>query len=297
MRTGETLLNLARAAGPRPLFIVGTGKNVGKTVAMRAVAQAAARQGLRLGLTSMGRDGEAFDEADALAKPRLFLSPGTIIATARGLLPRHPASEMLALTPWTTAAGNVAIARVREAAHYELAGPAAASAMRACVAALHDLGCDQIVVDGALDRLAAIAGVNAAVILAAGASASRTPEESAADAGALCARLKLPPPDPDRPLLRVEGALTPARAAALFGESRQIVVADPTRIAATGRPLSAMLSRLDLRCERPIRLVAATVASVGRDRYFEPQNYARAIARACGVPVFDVYAGSMTVAA
>lgn len=299
MRVGEKLLDLAREGGCRSLFVVGTGKNVGKTVAMRAIAGAAVARGLRVGMTSIGRDGEAVDASDALAKPRLFLQPGTVVATARNLLPQHPASELIDLTPWSTAAGPVIFARVRAAGHYELAGPATAAGVRACVRRFADLGCDQIVVDGALDRVAALAGGNDAVIVSAGASAARTMEEAVDEVRALVLRLRVPGADPDAPLVRIAGALTAADAARLvsLGETRQVVVRDPTQIALSGKALLGVRQRLDLRCERPLHVVAATVASIGRDRYFEPREFARAVAAATGLPTFDVYAAAMVSAA
>lgn len=299
MKIGEALLDLARGGGQRSLFVVGTGKNVGKTVAMRAIADAAAARGLRTGLTSIGRDGEAIDVADALAKPRLFLPPGAVVATARNLLPAHPASELLDFTPWTTASGPIVLARVRRAAHYELAGPATAAGIRACVKRFAELGCDQIVVDGALDRVAALAGGDDAVIVAAGASAARTMEEAVDDIRALAARLRVAGVDERAPLVRVEGALTAAAAARLAAqnEKRQVVVRDPTQIAIAGKALLGVFSRLDVRCERPLHVVAATVASIGADRYFEPREFARAVAAATGLPAFDVYANTMVSAA
>ncbi|HET6895779.1 MAG TPA: hypothetical protein VFH72_10405 [Candidatus Baltobacteraceae bacterium] len=292
-------MELARAGGCSSLFVVGTGKNVGKTVAMRAIADAATARGLRLGMTSIGRDGEAVDISDALAKPRLFLRPGTIVATARNLLPPHPASELLDFTPWTTASGAVILARVRDAAYYELAGPSTAGGVRACVRRFADLGCAQIVVDGALDRVAALAGGNDAVIVSAGASAARTMEDAVNDVRALAARLCIARVDRSQPFFEVDGALTAAHASRLAsqGERRQIVVRDPTQIAITGKAMLGVAARLQLRCERPLRVVAATVASIGRDRYFEPRAFAQAVASATGLPTFDVYAGTMVDAA
>jgi hypothetical protein len=295
MRAGDGLLDLARAGGRRSLFVVGTGKNVGKTVTMRAIAAAAAARGLQIGMTSMGRDGEAADAADALAKPRLFLRPPAILATARNLLPAHPASELLDFTPWSTASGPVLFARVRHAAHYELAGPATASGVRACVQRFETFGCDQIIVDGALDRVAALAGGGGAVIVATGASAARTIEEAVSEVQALASRLCVPAFDPAQAHVRLEGALTAALAATFAArrEQRQIVVRDPTQIAIGGKALLGMLSRLTVRCERPLNVVAATVASIGRERYFEPREFARAVAAATHLPTFDVYANAM----
>lgn len=299
MRIGDALLDLARAHGRRSVFVVGTGKNAGKTVAMRAMADAAVARGLRLGITSIGRDGEAVDASDALAKPRLFLRPGTILATARRLLPSHPASELLDFTPWNTAAGPVAFMRVRQAAHYELAGPSTAGGVRACVRRFAEFGCDQIIVDGALDRVAALAGGEDAVVVAAGAATARTIEEAVADVRALAARLGVPRFEQGAPYVRVDGALTAAHASRLVSarEERQVVVRDPTQIALSGKALLGVVSQLRLRCERPLHVVAATIASIGADRYFEPREFARAVASATGLPTFDVYAGEMASAA
>lgn len=295
MSAGETILELARAGGRRTLFVVGTAKNAGKTVAMRAVASAARGQGLAVGLTSMGRDGEAVDAADSVPKPRLELGPGTVIATARTLLPRHPAAEILDFTEWQTAAGNVVFARVRDWAFYEIAGPASASALRACAERFAAFDCDQIIVDGALDRVAAVAGGDEAVVIAAGAAASSTMDQAVEGARALSRRLCMPVFDPDLPSVRIDGALTHAMAASFIaaGETRQIVVHDPTRVVMNGRALLGAMERLHLRCERPVRVVAATIASIGAGRYFEPRAFAKAVADATGLPTFDVYADRM----
>lgn len=292
MKIGEQLLDLARACGRRSLFVVGTGKNVGKTVAMRAISDAAVANSLRVGMTSIGRDGEAVDASDAVAKPRLFLRPGTMVATARHLLPAHPASELVDLTPWATAAGPVVFAHVRESAYYELAGPATAAGVRACVERFTKFGCDQVIVDGALDRVAALAGGEDSIVVAGGAAAARTMEEAVDDIRALVVRLGLPRYDPAAPFVRIEGALTAAEASRFAGrgEERQIVVRDPTQIALGGKALLGVAARLTLRCERPLRVVAATIASIGRDGYFEPREFARAVATATGLPTFDVYA-------
>ncbi len=294
MRIGDRLLELARSNGRRSVFVVGTGKNVGKTVAMRAIAAAAAARGLHSGLTSTGRDGEATDAADAQAKPRLQLVPGTVVATARNLLPPYPAAEMLDLTDRHTAAGEVIFARVRRTGFYELAGPATAAGIRHCVERFAQFGCDQIIVDGALDRVAALAGGKDAVIVSAGASPGATLEEAVSEVRALVCRLTLPVFDPHEPFLRLDGALTPGVAANLLAarESRQIVVRDPTQVAIGGKALLGIDKRLKLRCERSIAVVAATVASIGRDRYFEPRAFLHAVSDATGLPTFDVYAAA-----
>jgi hypothetical protein len=115
-------------------------------------------------------------------------------------------------------------------------------------------------------------------------------EEAVADVSALVARLRTPRFEGGE-ALHLDGALTPSGAAELIrsGETRTIVVRDPTQIALTGRAAIHALERLTVRCERPIRVVAITVASIGRDRTFEPRNFANEVFAATKVPTFDVY--------
>lgn len=292
MLVGKALYELARETGARSIFVVGTGKNVGKTVTMRAMYEAAAGAGLTVGLSSIGRDGEAVDAGDAQPKPRLFLHPGTAIATARDVLPSVPASEILAISDLPTAAGRLLFARVRAHAFYELVGPPTASGIREIVDRLLEFA-DVTIVDGAIDRVAALAGGNDAIVVSCGASAAGTVAEAADGIGALVERLRVPAFDPLLPFVRVDGALTPAKSAAFVaaGEARQIVVRDPTQISLTGKAAAHALRTLAIRCERPLRVIAATVASIGRDRVFEPRAFANAVAEATKLPTFDVYAG------
>lgn len=288
---GESILELWNQSGLPSLFVVGTGKNVGKTVALRAIYRACADSDIACALTSIGRDGEAFDIADAAAKPRLWLEPPSIIATARNVLPRSPASELLALTSHHSAAGALVYARVRCGAHYELVGPPNASAVRAVVHDLLQLA-PRVLVDGAFDRIAALAGGDDAIVVSCGAAAAPTLREAVDDVRALVVRLRTPRFGGEDDFLPIDGALTPAIAARLIREreGRTIVVRDSTQIALGGKAALHAFERLTIRCERPLRVIAVTVASAGRDRTFEPREFARAVANATGVPTFDVYA-------
>ncbi|MBV9973709.1 MAG: hypothetical protein JO135_10290, partial [Candidatus Eremiobacteraeota bacterium] len=40
---------------------------------------------------------------------------------------------------------------------------------------------------------------------------------------------------------------------------------------------------------QPLQVVAVTVASIGRDRYFEPRRFAQAVAERTKLPTFDAY--------
>jgi hypothetical protein len=291
MDVGTALLARARAIGAHSIAVVGTSKNAGKTVAILALCEALRRAGRGFGLCSIGRDGETNDALEGGAKPRFFLRPGALAATAAALVPVHPASEILELPGELSALGPIVVLAVREAGYYEIAGPPGASALRRIADGLRARA-GFVLIDGAVDRLAALRGSDDAIVVAVG-TAAPTPAHAVEDVRALVARLRLPAFDPEAPSVRVAGALGAARAAefARAGERRQIVVRDPTSVVFGGRAFTTLAARLDLRCERPLRPIACTVAPLGAERSFEPRAFLRAVAAATGLPAYDVYAG------
>jgi len=293
--TGAMLLAFARAAGARSLAVVGTSKNAGKSVTIGAVCTALERAAIPFGLCSIGRDGEAADVLEAHAKPRFFMRPGTLFATAATLVTRAPAVEIVALREERSALGPIVIGRVRRAGFVEIVGPPSATALRRIANALASDG-RFVLVDGAVDRIAALRDGDDAIVVAVGAAGAATIEHAADDAAGLVARLRLPPADPAAPALAIDGALTAGHAAELLraGERRQIVVRDATRVAFGGRTFLELAARLDLRCERRLHPVACTVASRSAARTFEPRAFARAVAERTGLPTLDVFAGTVT---
>jgi hypothetical protein len=290
VRVGLEILKLARSNGARTIFVVGTGRNAGKTTALRAIYNAAWNEGMRVALASIGRDGEAMAPIEAPSKPRLWLQPQTVFTTARALLPRSPAAELLKLSSLQSPAGEVLYARAVIGGFYELAGPPTASGVREVVDEL--LARSEIaIVDGAVDRVAAVSGSDGAIVVAVGAGGTSSLQEAVAEIRALVTRLRVAEVDPGVSAVHVDGALTADAAAALIarGETRQIVVRDPTQIALSGRAASEAFARLNVRCRRPLRVVAATVASIGPERNFEPAQFANAVAAATCLPTFDVY--------
>ena len=172
MRVGLELLQLARAAGAPGIFVAGTGRDAGKTTALRAIYAAACASGLRSGIASIGHEGDPL-RSQTHPKPRFWLQPGTFFATARGALPRTPACELLGLSSLRTPAGGLLYACVRTSAFYELVGPPTASGVRQVVAELAARS-EIVLIDGAVDRVAALAGSDCAIVVACGAANANT---------------------------------------------------------------------------------------------------------------------------
>lgn len=152
------------------LGFCGTAKNTGKTTTMKVVMDGAYAQGLRVALTSIGYDGELADHVTGLPKPRIYAENGTLVAIAERCAKESGADiEILKRTDMDTALGKVVIGRVRKPGLLLLAGPTKSSEIRRANEMLEEVGCDLILVDGALNRIAPMVETDG-IIMATGAS-------------------------------------------------------------------------------------------------------------------------------
>jgi hypothetical protein len=144
-------------ASSRRLALVGLAKNTGKTEALAALLRELGTRGRRVGVTSVGRDGEERDVIDArIEKPRVRLPSGSLVATTDGLLRASGLPhELLERTEMRTPLGRVLIVRLGGAGAIEVAGPSAAEDVRAVSDAMLAHGAEQVLIDGAVDRRAA----------------------------------------------------------------------------------------------------------------------------------------------
>lgn len=186
-RAGE-LYDLWEASGKRSAIVVGTAKNVGKTTTVNALLRVAEDRRVRIGLTSIGRDGEAFDAVDDAPKPRIFIEAGTLVAAGRALVPHARGIDVLEERS-QSALGPIVFYRANLPQYVEISGAPAAHAMRAVIERLRDLGSERVLVDGAIDRVAIVATGDDAVIVATGMSRAATVEEVPADTRRLVEKL------------------------------------------------------------------------------------------------------------
>ncbi len=276
------------------MIVVGTAKNVGKTVTFNALRSAAERRGLGYGLTSIGRDGEPADALDGDAKPRVRVPAGSFIALPEDLVPRSPALEIVELGA-RGALGRTVFARARLATTCEIGGPPSAGAARATIDRLRVLAGGPVFVDGAIDRVAPLAGGDDAIVVATGAATGAGIERIAEGAADFVARLRTPAYEPARDgaaAVWIAGALDAARAEALLGAAAvTVVVADPTKITVRGRLFATLARHVRLRAERALRVVACTTSPGGSsDVSLDPVALVRAVAQATGLPAFDMLA-------
>jgi len=158
----------------KSISIIGTAKNVGKTTTLNYMINIAKNK-YKLGLTSIGRDGESKDEIFSTPKPRIYVEKGTIIATAKQCIFNSDITkEILIATNLKTPLGEILIIRALSDGFVELAGPSKNAELLEIKKILYDLNCDLVIVDGAVNRKSYAAPiVTDATILATGAAFSQ----------------------------------------------------------------------------------------------------------------------------
>lgn len=159
----------------KTLSIVGMAKNAGKTTALNYLIEEAMDEGILLGITSTGRDGEMQDLVTGTEKPRVYLDEDTIVAVPELLYDLADAGlEVIRKTPYSTAIGTLLICRVRDAGYVQIAGPVINAEQKKLCDDMIELGCELIMIDGAIDRKSiASPDTSDAIILATGAVLSR----------------------------------------------------------------------------------------------------------------------------
>ena len=188
-----------RIGGSPVVTVIGLCKNAGKTTALRRLMAELGDE--PLGLTSVGRDGEATDLVTGTEKPDLYLKAGDLFATARGMLPLCDATcAVEALTGVMTPLGEVAVFRALSDGFVQLAGPSAAGQLPPLTETFRRLGAKRVLIDGAAGRKS-LAGAGAAgcAILCTGASLDRDMEAVAAETAYVCDLFAAEPP-PSAPL-------------------------------------------------------------------------------------------------
>ena len=299
--------------------LAGMCKNAGKTTALNALIRGARERGILLGLTSIGRDGEREDLVTGTYKPPIYVTEGTLYATARGLLPKCDVTgEILSLTGIHTPLGEVVILRARSDGFVELAGPSMKSQIVSLTEELKGFGAEKVLIDGALFRRS-LCDPEAAegIVLSTGASYGPDMEKTAADTAFVGSLLSLPEGGPwpdltgrrlyrDAPYddlsaalegrgdeLYAAGAFTDAMAASLLrrkGIPKVIHVEDGTRLLLSRENYEKLLARgVAFRVRRQNALIAVTVnpfSAYGAP--YDPAAFQALVESKVNVPVMNV---------
>lgn len=151
--------------------VVGVAKNCGKTTTLNTLVAAAHKAGRRVGLVSVGVDGEPRDALLGTSKPAIRAHADQLIATTQQLLNGSGARvEYLETLGFTTPLGEAVLARVLDDGEVMLGGMRHRADIEAAVDVMRAQGADQVFIDGAYGRVvAAQPGLSDGVVVATGA--------------------------------------------------------------------------------------------------------------------------------
>lgn len=153
------------------LGIIGLAKNTGKTTTLNAMLKLYDKY--KIGLTSIGLDGEDLDQVNFLPKPKIHVKKGMIVATACACLEASDIHfEILEKTELMTALGKVKIIEVLQDGTMVIAGPTTNQELHILIELMKKY-VDKVFVDGAFNRMtfANIKNIDA-ICLSTGASVS-----------------------------------------------------------------------------------------------------------------------------
>jgi hypothetical protein len=160
----------------KTISIVGMAKNAGKTTALNYFIEEAMDEGIVLGITSTGRDGESTDLVTGTEKPRVFLDADTIVSVPTQLYDLADAGlEILKMTDYGSSLGPIMLCRVVTSGYVQIAGPVINASHEKMCKEMLEYGAELIIIDGAIDRKSIAApGTSDAIILSTGAVLSRS---------------------------------------------------------------------------------------------------------------------------
>ena len=181
----------------KTLSIVGMAKNAGKTTALNYFIEEAMDEGIVLGITSTGRDGESTDLVTGTDKPKVYLDEGTLVSVPKGLYDLAEAGlEIVRMTRYSTSIGQLMICRVRESGYVQIAGPVTTAESKMLCEDMFELGAQLVLIDGAIDRKSIAAPETSdAIILSTGAVLSRNMKTVASETAHVAGLYRLPRTD------------------------------------------------------------------------------------------------------
>lgn len=243
--TIAALCDIIAGSGGRSIAVVGLVKNAGKTTVVNSLLAGCGRL---FGLTSLGLDGERTDHLTGLAKPSIAPPAGTLVATTQGSLERSRyAMAALEELPFHTPLGRVVLGRASGDGAVEVSGPTTLAELRVTVERLQALGAEQVLVDGAINRIgSASPRVSDGVVVATGGMVGDTLDDVLETTTGALDLLTLPEVGTETRALVEEHAAAGTRAVA-FSADGSATVLDLTTVVGEGVTVAREVERLHAR--------------------------------------------------
>ncbi len=234
--------------------ILGTAKNTGKTTVLNSALKCLSD--LKVGITSIGFDGEDFDFVTGLPKPKVVVDEGTIVLTSKKAAQTSTAKlELLKSLKLKTPMGEIGVYKVKEIGNVALVGPNSSDDLLFALSKLEEYKLDVLLVDGAANRMMPFQHVDY-VVIATGAARTTDLRELFLETKVLVNALQLPKGD-SKPT--VQGFVNVEKLKEY--ENQRITVESPFHllVASDVKVLDDLLSRLKIHVLRRPNLLCVAV--------------------------------------
>ncbi|WP_258001949.1 hypothetical protein [Mesotoga sp. Brook.08.YT.4.2.5.1] len=147
--------------GIETVSVIGLEKNTGKTVVLNRLLREFRKEGVSVGLTSTGLEGEKIDQIFLNKKPEINVSKGTYFATSeKDFHNRRFSATVLDLRDYRSPLGRTVFARAETAGEVIISGPSILDYLCETVKTLKSYGCDKVLIDGSTSRLSPRSSTN-----------------------------------------------------------------------------------------------------------------------------------------
>ena len=291
------ILNYEHLVG-KTVSIVGLSKNAGKTTTLNAIIREANRHFSRVGITSIGRDGEKQDVAIGNAKPQIFANDNMIVATTAELIDYCDVSKRIVYsTDFTTPMGRVYLFETLSGGYIQIGGPSSVSQMIELKGIMQEFGCECIFIDGAASRRSfGFSKLSDAIVLCTSANISSNMNEVVEQTSYITSLYDLPVFSGDEGLL-INGAITDSVIEKLIlsyknDELRnlKIIFEDPSKVICSYNKfirLKSSVNAIEVKSKPELLAISANPTSV-YGWSFESREFVERLKAKISVPVFDV---------
>lgn len=158
----------------KSISMIGLEKNVGKTESMNYILKELVKIGIKVGVTSIGIDGESIDGVTNTVKPEIKIYKNMIFATSEKFYREKKVQcEVLDVGIKSSSLGRVVVGKARGEGKIILAGPSNGLWIKEIIGNILEKGMEIVIVDGALSRMSIGSPIiTEAVVLSTGAAVS-----------------------------------------------------------------------------------------------------------------------------
>ena len=179
-RKSEKVSRLIELASLHPVVsIVGMEKNTGKTVVLNHLINGLSNESDITAITSVGLEGERYDQVYLTEKPEITLRRGNLFATSeKDFRSRQFPAVVLDVRDFRSPLGRTVFAKALSDGKVIVSGPSIVDYLSQTVKLLREFGARRVFVDSSTSRLSpGSPAVADAIILATGAALSVSPVE------------------------------------------------------------------------------------------------------------------------